>query len=96
MNVRFRVRKWVPSRPTPIPILTRQWVVLVKICPLLSVCLLIPRAFARKKTQKRGLGGVFRLADITDHSHLVDSTILPFTVGMLVYVSDVRLFKKFF
>ena len=54
------------------------------------------QGFCKEKTQKRGLGGVFGLADITDHSHLVDSTILPFTVGMFVYVSDVRLFKKFF
>ena len=54
------------------------------------------QGFCKEKTQKRGLGAVFRLADITDHSHLVDPTILPFTVGMLVYVVDVRLFKKFF
>ena len=54
------------------------------------------QGFCKETNQKRGLGGVFRLADITDYSHLVDPTILPFTVGMFVYVVDVRLFKKFF
>ena len=47
------------------------------------------QAFCKGKTQRRGLGRVFRLADITDHSHLVDPTMLPFTVGMFVYVVDV-------